>query len=324
MSEIAVLGAGAFGTALAISLARDGRDVTLWARNDVFANRMQSARQNKERLPDAVFPDTLHVTSNLDSTKGVSTLLLAVPMQILAQFSGEHKNVLEGSNLVACCKGIDLNTGQSPSAVLKNVLPETSCAILTGPSFAHDIAHGLPTALTLACADAGLGQSLQHELTTSNLRLYRTTDVIGAELGGALKNVIAIACGATIGAGLGESARAAVITRGFAEMQRMATSIGAEPQTLAGLSGFGDLALTCASEGSRNFRFGLSLGRGETFDANITVEGAATAVACLKRAKALQIDMPITGAVVAMIEGSYTVKEAMDSLLARPLKEETC
>jgi glycerol-3-phosphate dehydrogenase (NAD(P)+) len=167
-------------------------------------------------------------------------------------------------------------------------------ALLTGPSFAHDIAAGLPTALTLACADDELGVRLQYQLTTSNLRLYRSTDTIGAELGGAIKNVIAIACGAAVGAGLGDSARVALMTRGYAEMQRMALPLGARLETLAGLSGFGDLALTCSTKASRNYRFGVALGQGANFDPTITVEGAATARAALQRAGAIGIDMPIT------------------------------
>ena len=322
--SIAVLGAGAFGTALAISLAREGQSITLWARDPNHAKTMKSARMNTARLPNARFPETLEITSHMDVIKAHSTLLLAVPMQQLARFADEHKDRLSDKTLVACCKGIDLETGLGPTQVLKSAFPNTNNAILTGPSFAHDIALGLPTALTLACEDRALGTKLQGDLTTANLRLYRSTDVVGAELGGALKNIIAIACGATIGAGLGESARAALITRGFAEMQRMAQAVSAHPETLAGLSGFGDLALTCASEGSRNFRFGLALGRTEPFDQSITVEGAATAIATLKRAGILGIDMPITAAVVAMIDGTLTLQQAMDSLLARPLKEETC
>jgi glycerol-3-phosphate dehydrogenase (NAD(P)+) len=322
--SIAVLGAGAFGTALAISLSKDGRNVILWARDAVQADTMQKTRINTARLPNATLPEQIIVTSDISAIKDTQTVLLAVPVQQLAGFVERNKGALSNKTLVACCKGIDLQSGLGPTGVLKNALPSAKTAILTGPSFAHDIAIGLPTALTIACEDAGLGIHLQHALTTSNLRLYRSTDVTGAELGGALKNVIAIACGATIGAGLGESARAALITRGFAEMQRMARAVGATAETLSGLSGFGDLTLTCASEGSRNFRFGHSLGRNETFDPNITVEGAMTAKACLARAKDLNLDMPITAAVVAMIDGTLTLNEAMDSLLARPLKEETC
>ena len=201
-------------------------------------------------------------------------------------------------------------------------MPGNTAAILTGPSFAQDIAMGLPTALTLACTDAERGKALQQCLTTRNIRVYRTTDTIGAELGGALKNVIAIAAGAVIGAGLGDSARAALMTRGFAEMQRLALALGAQSETLSGLSGFGDLVLTCTSPQSRNMRFGLSLGRNESFDPSITVEGAATARAALKRAETLDLEMPITSAVVAMLDGKVNLRQAMNMLLSRPLKEE--
>jgi glycerol-3-phosphate dehydrogenase (NAD(P)+) len=224
--------------------------------------------------------------------------------------------------LVACCKGIELTTGLGPIEVMREALPEARHALLTGPSFAADIAKGLPTALTLACADPDLGKSLQQSLNTTNLRLYRTTDTLGAEIGGALKNVIAIACGAVIGAGLGDSARAALMTRGYAEMQRLARHLGAEADTLAGLSGFGDLALTCTSTLSRNYRLGLALGRGEVFDPTVTVEGAATAHATDAKARAIGLDMPITACVVGLLDGKLTLDAAMTALLTRPLKEE--
>jgi glycerol-3-phosphate dehydrogenase (NAD(P)+) len=181
---------------------------------------------------------------------------------------------------------------------------------------------GLPTALTLACVDDEVGQFLQSQLKAPNLRIYRTTDVIGAELGGALKNVIAIACGAAMGAGLGESARAALMTRGFAEMKRMAHALGAERATLSGLSGFGDLSLTCSSAQSRNYQFGLALGRGERFDPTVTVEGAATARAALERTKSLGLEMPITESIVGLLDQKLNLREAMELLLARPPKEE--
>ena len=205
---------------------------------------------------------------------------------------------------------------------MQDIVPDCQSALLTGPSFAHDIACGLPTALTIACADDMVGRQLQQQLTTSNLRLYRTTDTIGAELGGAIKNVIAIACGAAMGAGLGDSARAALMTRGYAEMQRMALPLGARPETLAGLSGFGDLTLTCSTQASRNYRFGVALGQGVGFDPKITVEGAATARATLRRARDMQIEMPITAAVVGLLEGAIDISQAMEILLSRPLKEE--
>ena len=315
---ISVLGGGAFGTALAITLATKG-PITLWARDPAD---MQIARENKARLPNCPFPDALSVTGDLDEALRSQTVLLALPMQKLRGFVREHAAALAGKSLVACCKGIELSSGAGPVQIITEEVPTAQAAILTGPSFAADIARGLPTALTLAVADDAVAQRLQAELTTPSLRLYRTTDMIGAELGGALKNVVAIACGTAMGAGMGESARAALMTRGYAEMKRMAEYRGADPDTLAGLSGFGDLTLTCTSEGSRNYRLGLSLGRGETFDAGTTVEGMATARAVAKVAQDAGLDMPITMAVAGLLDKSLDVKTAVHSLLTRPLKEE--
>ncbi|MBV1925879.1 MAG: NAD(P)-dependent glycerol-3-phosphate dehydrogenase [Rhodobacteraceae bacterium] len=316
--SVAVIGSGAFGTALAVSLAGEG-PVTLWSRSESQVQDMQNKRINTARLPGVILPASLSISSEMAQEK---TLLLAVPMQQLRTFLETFATDLKNRSLVACCKGVEQKTGMGPVAVIADCLPTTKAALLTGPSFAHDIASGLPTALTLACADTDLGKALQQSLTTANLRLYRTTDIIGAELGGALKNVIAIACGAVIGAGLGDSARAALMTRGYAEMQRMALALGARAETLAGLSGFGDLALTCTSDQSRNYRLGLSLGCGDSFDSSITVEGAATARAVAANALLMGLDMPITNCVVALLDQKLTLAEAMAQLLARPLKEE--
>lgn len=316
--KIAVLGAGAFGTSLAISLAQNG-PVTLWARG---ANGMVQARENTIRLPGYPFPDVLDVTDDPGAMNTADVLLIAVPLQRLRGFLTDHAERLKGKPLVACCKGIELDTGAGPAEIIAQTIPSATPAILTGPSFAADIAKGLPTALTLACATDKIGKQLQQSLTTPNLRLYRTTDCAGAELGGALKNVVAIACGAAMGAGLGESARAALMTRGFAEMQRLARHRGADPRTLAGLSGFGDLTLTCTSEQSRNYRLGVSLGKGERFDPAITVEGAATARATHALAEQQGLDLPITAAVAGLLENRLDVDTAMQTLLTRPLKEE--
>ncbi len=317
---ITVLGSGAFGTALAISLAATGHAVTLWSRNADHARQMQDQRENTARLAGIPFPDTLHISTDIPASDAPA--LLAVPMQNLRGLIENRQDDLQGRPLVACCKGIELTTTLGPVAVLQQMMPDHTAAILTGPSFAQDIARGLPTALTLACSDAALGKDLQNSLITQNIRIYRTTDTIGAELGGAMKNVIAIAAGAVMGAGLGESARAALMTRGFAEMQRLAIALGAQPDTLIGLSGFGDLVLTCTSTQSRNMQFGLALGQNRAFDPSITVEGAATARAALIRAGSLDLDMPITAAVVSMLDGKVTLRQAMDILLSRPLKEE--
>lgn len=310
---IGVVGAGAFGTALAVALGREGREVRLWARDVTGLAGGQSAR-----LPGVNLPKTVSVTAEISDLIGADAVLLTLPMQVLRGFLVEHP-VLDGVALVACCKGVDLTTLKGPTALIEAACPNSAFAILTGPSFAADIARGLPTALTLGSADA---EALQHLLSTPTLRLYRTTDVIGAELGGALKNVIAIAAGIVIGAGLGDSARAALMTRGYAEMTRLALALGAKAETLAGLSGFGDLVLTCTSAQSRNFRYGQALGAGERFDPTVTVEGAATAKAVSDMAKSLQIDMPITSMIAAVIDHHITLPQAISALLSRPLKQE--
>lgn len=316
--SISVLGAGAFGTALAITLAGQA-SVTLWARDPAD---MQATRHNSKRLPDCRLPDALAVTGDLTAAASAKTLLLAVPMQQLRAFLRANANLFQGKALVACCKGIEMSTGDGPVEIITQEVRGAHAAILTGPSFAADIAHGLPTALTLAVQNDDVARDLQKQLTTPTLRIYRTTDTIGAELGGALKNVVAIACGTAMGAGMGESARAALMTRGYAEMQRMAAFRGADAVTLAGLAGFGDLTLTCTSTTSRNYRLGLSLGRGEVFDTDITVEGAATARAVGQVAQKANLDMPITMAVVGLLDKSLDVESAVRSLLNRPLKEE--
>ncbi|MBC7477108.1 MAG: NAD(P)-dependent glycerol-3-phosphate dehydrogenase [Pseudorhodobacter sp.] len=316
---IGIIGAGAFGTALAIALAQD-QTTTLWVRNPDAALQIATSRQNP-RLPNTTLPQKVSVTADLAALAQSEALLLAIPMQALAGFLAENASRLPSVPLIACCKGIDLTTLRGPTAILGAACPDAITAILTGPSFAVDIARGLPTALTLACL-ADEGEALQHLLSTPNLRLYRSTDVIGAELGGALKNVIAIAAGIVIGAGLGDSARAALMTRGYAEMQRLALTLGAQPETLAGLSGLGDLVLTCTSLQSRNLRFGIAMGAGTDFDRSITVEGVATAKAVAHLARNQQIAMPITQMVAALIDRTVTMDQAIRSLMSRPLKQE--
>jgi len=319
---IAVFGAGAFGTALAVALARDGREVCLWARDPAHAAAMSVARMNDRRLPGLAFPDLLTVTADSAALAGAGAALVAVPMQSLAGFLDHHGQALAGRPVVACMKGFDLNSLRGPVSILRAKVAGYEPALLTGPSFAADIGRGLPTALTLACADEALGARLQEMLATPVLRLYRTDDTVGAELGGALKNVVAIAAGVVIGAELGDSARAALMTRGFAEMGRLAPALGARAETLAGLSGLGDLVLTCTSDQSRNFRFGRALGRGESFDGAITVEGAATAKAVTAMAAARGIDMPISAMVAALVDRKIAVGDAVAALMARPLKKE--
>ncbi|TFL16589.1 NAD(P)H-dependent glycerol-3-phosphate dehydrogenase [Jannaschia formosa] len=312
---IAVLGAGAFGTALAVSLAANG-PVRLWARDAAPL----IARRESPRLPGIPLPEAVHPTGDLADLAG-HDLLIAVPMQTLRTLLPRLSD-LHPPHAIAACKGLDLETLQTPTDLIADALSRTVPALLSGPSFAADIARGLPTALTLACADDAAGAHLQTALSTPTLRLYRTTDTTGAALGGALKNVVAIACGAAIGAGLGESARAALMTRGMAEMTRLATALGADPATLMGLSGLGDLALTCASPQSRNFALGLALGRGEP-PPDATTEGTATARAALRLGAQHGIDLPVTQVTAGLVDGSLTIQTAIQTLLARDLTTET-
>ncbi|SFS19572.1 NAD(P)H-dependent glycerol-3-phosphate dehydrogenase [Yoonia litorea] len=319
--KIGIAGGGAFGTALAVALALNGRQVTLWARGGDTVDQIVRFRTNS-RLPNIEIPPSVEASTEIAPLLTCDTILIAIPAQTLPGFLAEHRDSLSGKALVACCKGIDLTRMTGPATTIQDVVPGATAAMLTGPSFAADIAKGLPTALTLACGDDAQGQVLQKALSTNSLRLYRTTDTVGAELGGALKNVMAIASGIAIGAGFGESARAALITRGFPEMQRLALQLGGEADTLAGLSGFGDLVLTCTSDQSRNYRFGLSLGRNESFDKTTTVEGAATARAVKQLAQTRKIDMPISTVVADLVDGHTDIRTALDTLLSRPLKEE--
>jgi glycerol-3-phosphate dehydrogenase (NAD(P)+) len=318
--DIAVLGAGAFGTALAIALSRPGCRVALWARDAEQVEHMARTRR-APRLPAAEIPPEIEVTGDMARASRAAILLLAVPMTALPKLLADPAP-FDGRILVAACKGIDVETGLGPVGLVARHVPQAMPAILTGPSFAIDIARGLPTALTLACADPEAARRLQKALSRPALRLYRTTDMAGAELGGALKNVMALAAGIAIGAGLGDSARAATITRGFAEMRRLAKHRGARPGTLSGLSGLGDLILTATSETSRNFSAGLALGRGERPDPSRTVEGVATARAVARLAQSEGLDMPLTVTVARLIDGELTLERAVEMLLSRPLKKE--
>ncbi|WP_438987256.1 NAD(P)H-dependent glycerol-3-phosphate dehydrogenase [Marivivens donghaensis] len=317
---IAVAGAGAFGTALAVALGKKA-PVHLWARDAEMVEAMRSTRATP-RLPNVILPENIDVSADLETVFEADTILLAVPAQQIGTFLTTHADRLAGKTIVSCAKGIDLTTLKGTASSISELIPTSTAAILTGPSFAADIAKGLPTALTLACADDGIGTQLQADLSTKTLRLYRTTDVIGAELGGSLKNVMAIACGACIGEGMGDSARAALMTRGMAEMMRLSIAMGGQSDTLMGLSGFGDLVLTCTSEQSRNYRYGLALGRMEGFDPTVTVEGVATTHAVAKLAREKGIEMPIVTMLSGLLDGKSSIADAIQGLLSRPLKEE--
>ena len=318
---VCILGTGAFGTALAIALS-DTHDIHLWGRNANTVAEVEAQRENS-KLPGAVLGPAITVTSDAKAAiQGADFILSAIPLQSTHTALADLVRYFEGQPLIGCSKGVDLTTGMGGYSVLQASYPDGPVGLLTGPSFAADIAQGLPTALTLAADASQEVSSWQSELSVGTLRLYVSHDPVGAELGGALKNVIAIACGATMGAGLGESARAALITRGQAEITRCAVQLGARPETLSGLSGFGDLCLTCTSDKSRNYRFGAALGQAKPFDPSITVEGKDTALALLPIMQRLEIDMPITKAVAGLCSGTITVSQTLAALMARPLRKE--
>lgn len=317
--DIGVIGAGAFGTALAIAQAAAGRRVVLWARDPGQVAAMRTRRENARRLPGVALPELLTVTSDLAEAVAPPVLLLSVPAQTLRPLLQPLAGLLSGRILVACCKGVERGTGLLPTEIIGRTVPDARSAVLTGPSFAVDVAAGKPTALTLA-TDYPDGAGLQERLSTRSLRLYLSDDPLGAQLGGALKNVIAIAAGISMGAGLGESARAALMTRGFAEIARLAEARGALPETLAGLSGFGDLVLTCTSEKSRNYRYGMSVGAGAAPEAGQTVEGVMTAHAVAEGTEG--DDLPISRMVSALLKGEVALADAVEMLLSRPLRRE--
>lgn len=319
MTSIGVVGAGAFGTALAVAWGRAGRTVVLWGRD---AAAMAAARDGRgfARLPGVDRPDGVHPTSRTADLADCDVVVVAVPTQTLADVLAGLPP-LRPRMAVAACKGIDMRRLRGPTDLLAEAWPQVPAGILSGPGFAAEIAAGRPTALALAAADAARLADVQTALSTPVLRLYRSGDVRGVELGGALKNPIAIACGVSAGLDLGESARAALMTRGMAEMTRLATALGARPATLSGLSGLGDLALTCGSPQSRNFALGRALGAGAA-PARATTEGVSTAAAALDLAARHDVAMPVTAAVHALVGGAIRAEDAMDALLARDLTEE--
>ena len=322
--KVGVIGAGAWGTALAQTAAQGG-EVLLWAREAEVVAAINGAHANPAYLPGARLSEDIRATGEIADLAGCDALLVVAP----AQFA---RRVLAGlprsdAALVLCAKGIEAETGLLMSEVAAAVRPGARIAVLSGPSFAHEVAAGQPTALTLACDDAATCAGLAARLARPAFRLYRSGDVIGAEIGGAVKNVLAIACGVVEGCGLGENARAALISRGFAEMTRFGVARGARPDTLAGLSGLGDLVLTCSSRSSRNFALGVGLGQGRSAaellaDRRSVAEGAFTAPVLRRSAVQAGVEMPLVAAVAALLEGAAEVGEVVGALLARPLRSE--
>ena len=321
---IGVAGAGAWGMALANAAAAAGRAVILWGRDDDRMRALATTRRS-ERLPGVDLASAVEATSDLEALARCDAILLATPAQSSRDMALRLAVAPGSAPLVTCAKGIERGTHAFMTEVLAEAAPDRHRAILSGPSFAVDVAAGLPTALTLASSDEELARALCEALRGPALRLYHSTDVRGVEIGGAAKNVLAIACGVAAGRGLGASAVAALTARGFAELRRFGEAFGARGSTLMGLSGLGDLVLTCSSPQSRNFAFGQALGRGESAaqaGAGRLVEGMFTAQALIELARRRGVDMPIADCVEALIEGSLDVEAAMGALLARPPKGE--
>lgn len=326
ISTIGVAGAGSWGIALANVAARAGRRVVLWGR-DAKAMRGLAETRRSPRLPGAVLAGDILASADMDALAQCEAALIVVPAQETRLVAEQLARVLaDGAPLVACAKGIELGSDLFMTEVLEQAAPRRPGAILSGPSFASDVAAGLPTAVTLASADEERARALAMALNSPNFRLYHSSDVRGVEIGGAAKNVLAIACGVAVGLGLGPSAGAALIARGFAELSRFGAAFGARPQTLMGLSGLGDLVLTCTSPQSRNFAFGLALASGKSAaeaSAGKLAEGATTVRALLEMADARGVEMPIAESVAAVIAGDQDVRAAVGSLLARPAKAES-
>lgn len=327
ITEIAVVGGGAWGTALANAAAAAGRTVTLWMRDAEAAARIGMARENARYLPGVPLHAGIRVTNDAADLRAAEVALLVTPAQTMRTVLGQlGPSFAPGTAIVLCAKGIERGSDALMSTVAAETLPaNTPVAVLSGPSFAADVARGLPTAVTLAAADAGLAARLATGLSGPSFRVYHSDDVRGVEIGGAGKNVLAIASGIVAGRGLGESARAALIARAFAELMRFARAYGGRPETLMGLSGLGDLVLTASSPQSRNFAFGERLGRGASPDeasGGKLAEGAFTAAALVALARARSVEMPVAEAVAAIVSGDLSVEAVIAALLARPLRGE--
>ncbi len=323
---IAVIGAGAWGSALALACARAGRKVTLWEHDAANAAQLAQKRESLF-LPGVRIDDSVALAGDLADAAGADALLLVVPAQsVRAAAKMLAPSLAARTPVIVCAKGIERGTKKFMSEVIAECAPNAVPAILSGPSFAADVARGMPTAVTLAASDGKLARELAQAIGSASLRLYHSTDMRGVELGGAAKNVLAIAAGIVTGRGLGASAAAALTTRGFAELVRFGKAYGAKPETMMGLSGLGDLLLTCSSPQSRNFSFGVNLGRGQKPEAihgaGGLAEGVFTAAVLGEMARERGVDMPIAFAVAAVLGGELSVDAAIESLLARPLKAE--
>lgn len=322
LNRVSVIGAGAWGTALAGVAARAGREVTLYARDAATAAAISATRDNP-RLPGIPLDRSIVVTDDLAAAGRADIIVIAVPAQnSRTAVAALASHLPAGTPVIASAKGIEHGTRRFMTEVIEEAAPQTVPAILSGPSFADDVARGLPTAVTLAAKDEAMAVALVHALGSAAFRPYHTTDLRGVEIGGAAKNVLAIAAGIVVGKQLGASAQAALTTRGFSELVRLGLACGARSETLSGLSGLGDLILTCSSPQSRNFSLGIALGRGERAPHGKLSEGAFTAPALLELAAAHNVEMPVAQAVAAILAGRLTIDAAIDNLMTRPFRAE--
>lgn len=324
-AKIGVVGAGAWGTALAQVLSEGQDKLLLWAREPEIVDQINQQHENRSFLPGHQLRDTIQATQDWDAMAACDVLLMVTPAQHLR--AGLQALPDSDAALVLCCKGIEARSQLLLSEVAKQVRPQNSLAVLSGPTFAHEVAQGLPTALTLACESEALWDQLNPLIAQASFRPYFSDDIVGAEIGGAVKNVLAIGCGVVDGAGLGQNARASLISRGFAEMIRYGEARGARLETLSGLCGLGDLVLTCSSTSSRNFSLGKGLGQGQSAqtllsDRTTVAEGASTAPVLQQDAKTRQVNMPIVDAVCALLTGEADVQSVVTQLMKRPLVSE--
>ncbi len=326
IDHVAVLGAGSWGTALANVAARAGRKVTIWGREAGHIEAMAEARENIAYLPGIALEKNVLLSNDLQCVAGADAILLVVPAQAQRDVAQSIRSLVQARvPVVVCAKGIERKTRQFMSEVVTEAIPDVPVAVLSGPSFAQDVAKRLPTAVTIASVYPGVAKKLADSLGTSTFRLYHSEDVRGVEIGGSAKNVLAIACGIASGRGLGASANAALVARGFAELRRFGAAYGAQSETLMGLSGLGDLVLTCGSTQSRNFAFGLALGRGKSVaeaGGGKLAEGAFTTGVLVEMARERNVEVPICEAVNALLIGNIDISSAIDSLLSRPQRSE--
>lgn len=329
IENIGVVGAGAWGTALAQVAAKAGRRVTLWAREREVADGINARHENATFLAGIALDPKIRATTSLAEMGAADALLMVTPAQHMRRVLTELANgIAPGTPVVLCAKGIEQESGKLLTEVLAEAAPHATPAVLSGPSFAAEVARGLPTAVTLACAEERTAEALTHAIGLSTFRPYYSSDLIGAEIGGAVKNVLAIACGIVEGKQFGDSARAALTTRGFAELTRLGLAMGARAETLTGLSGLGDLILTCNSPKSRNMSLGMALGQGKPLEEimgarNSVSEGVHSATAVVALARKHNVEMPIAEAVAALVTGKAKVDEAIAALLSRPFRAES-